>query len=171
MRKDSIRQEAIETAYLIFAENGHKIENYDQSYTHKSTDYKKNTVEEPEQTSKLRDVYSELLPPSARNKEFNSLAQRDDEIEKALDNLQQAMVTSRKMGNFQMLQKQMKQMHDLIKEKERIDAKMAVSNLGAAQMDVYHDTMGEETDEFSEIQDIGSRIEELEQAMREYMGE
>lgn len=169
MRKDSIDNSALEKAYLIYKEHGHKIVDYD--FSHPPTDYKKNTVEEPEQTSKLRDVYSELLPPSARNKEFNALAKRDDEIETALDNLQQAMVTSRRMGNFQMLQKQMKQMHDLIKEKERIDAKLAVSNLGAAQMDVYHDTMGEETDEFSEIQDIGSRIEELEQAMREYMGE
>jgi len=169
MRKDSIDNSALEKAYLIYKEHGHKIVDYD--FSHPPTDYKKNTVEEPEHNSKLRDVYSELLPPSARNKEFNALAKRDDEIETALDNLQQAMVTSRRMGNFQMLQKQMKQMQDLIKEKERIDAKMAVANLGAAQSDVYHDTMGEETDEFAEMQDIGTRIAELEQAMREHMGE
>jgi len=169
MRKDSISQDALEKALLIYREHGHKIVDYD--FSHPPTDYKKGTVEEPEQTSKLRSTYSELLPPDARNREFNALAQRDDEIEKALDNLQQAMVTSRKMGNFQMLQKQMKQMHDLIKEKERIDAKMAVANLGAAQMDVYHDTMDEGSNDFSEMQDIGSRIAELEQAMREHMGE
>jgi HPt (histidine-containing phosphotransfer) domain-containing protein len=167
MRKDSINPKSLEAAYLIYKEHGHKIVDYD--FSHPPTDYKKGTVEEPEQTSKLRSTYSELLPPEARNREFNALAQRDDEIEKALDNLQQAMVTSRRMGNFQMLQNQMKQMQELIKEKERIDAKMAVANLGAAQMDVYHDTMGEETDEFSELQDIGSQIAALEEKMKEYL--
>ena len=169
MRKDSIDQKAIEAAYLIYRERGHQIVDYD--FTHKSTDYKRNTVEEPEATSKLKDAYSELLPPTARNAELNALAVRDDQIEKEIDNLQQAMVVSRRMGNFQMLQNQMKQMHDLIKEKERIDAKMAVANLGAAQMDVYNDTMKQDSDDFSELDDIGSRIAELEQAMRDYMGE
>ena len=166
MRKDSINNEAIEKAYLIYKEHGHPI----VDYSHQPTDYKRKTVEEPEQTSKLRDAYSELLPPTARNSEFNSLARRDEEIERAIDSVQQAMVTSRRMGNFQQLQNQMKQMQTLIKEKERLDAKMAVANLGAAQMDVYNDTMEDEAD-FSEMDSLGSRIAELEEALKGYMGE
>ena len=169
MRKDSIDQKAIETAYLIYKENGHNIVDYD--FSHKPTDYKRGTVEEPEVTSKLRESYNELLPPAARNAEFNSLAERDDQIEKELDNLQQAMVVSRRRGNFQMLQKQMRQMQELIKEKESIDAKMAVANLGAAQMDVYKDTMCEESDDYSEMGSISSQIANLEERMREFMGQ
>jgi hypothetical protein len=171
MRKDSIDQSAIEKAYLIYREHGHQIVDYDSAFSHPPTDYKRKTVEEPEHTSKLRDAYSELLPAKARNAEFNSLAVRDDEIETQIDKLQQAMVVSRRMGNFQALQNQMKQMHDLIKEKERIDAKMAVANLGAAQMDVYNDTMDQDGEDYSELNDIGSQIAALEEKMREFMGE
>ena len=166
MRKDSISQEALEKALLIYGERGHKIEDY--SFSHHPTDYKRGTVEEPEHTSKLRSTYNELLPPTARNAEFNSLASRDEAIQKEIANLQQAMVGSRRMGNFQKLQDQMKQVQALVKEKERIDAKMAVANLGAAQMDTYDDTM---SPEYAEMSDIGAKIAALEERMREFMGE
>jgi len=169
MRKDSISQEALQKAMLIYKEHGHEIVDYD--FSHPPTDYKRNTVEEPESTSKLREAYNELLPPTTRNVEFNLLATRDDQIEKEIDNLQQAMVVSRRMGNFQMLQSQMKQMHDLIKEKERNDAKMSVANLGAAQMDVYDDTMDQDSDDFAEMSDIGAQISALEDKMREFLGQ
>jgi Ulp1 family protease len=164
MRKDSINQQAIEAAYLIYKEHGHQIVDYD--FSHPPTDYKRNTVEEPEVTSKLKSAYNELLPASARNAEYNSLARRDDELESQIDALQQAMVGSRRLGNFQKLQNQMKQMHDLIKEKEAIDARMATANLGAAQMDVYNDTMDPE---YSEMKDIGAQIAALEERMKEYL--
>lgn len=166
MRKDSIDQKAIEKAYLIYSENGHQIVDYD--FSHSPTDYARGTVLEPENTSKLKEVYNELLPPNARNAEFNSLARRDEEIETQIENLQQDMKVSRQRGNFQQLQSQMKQMYALIKEKERLDADMAVANLGAAQMDVYHDTMGE-SDDFAEMQSIGDRISALEEEMKKFM--
>jgi hypothetical protein len=168
MRKDSIDQSAIEKAYLIYKENGHKIVDYD--FSHPPTDYARNTVQEPEHTSKLKEAYNELLPKTAQNsREFNALAARDEQIENEIDNLQDAMKISRRMGNFQMLQNQMKQMHQLIKEKEQLDAKMSVANLGAAQMDVYNDTMDQ--DDFTEMGAISSQIAALEERMRELMGE
>ena len=118
MRKDSIDQKAIEAAYLIFSERG--IQTVD--FSHPSTDYKRGTVEEPEVTSKLKDAFNELLPENPRNAEFNRLAERDDQIEREIEVLQQGMKVSRQRGAFQQLQAQMKQMHALIKEKERIDA-------------------------------------------------
>ena len=167
MRKDSINQDAIEQAYLIYKEHGHQIVDYD--FSHPPTDYKRGTVEEPEHTSKLRSTYNELLPPTARNAEFNSLASRDEAIQKEIANLQQAMVGSRRMGNFQKLQDQMKQVQALVKEKERIDAKMAVANLGAAQMDEYDNTMHQDSDDFSEMESLSSRISSLEAALKEYL--
>jgi hypothetical protein len=161
MRKDSIDQKAIESAYLIYKEHGHQI----VDYSHPPTDYKRGTVEEPEATSHLKEAFNELLPNKPQNEEFNRLAERDDQIEREIDSLQQAMKVSRQRGAFQQLQGQMKEMHDLIKEKERIDAKMSVANLGAAQMDVYNDTMEQD---YSEMQSIGDQIAALEARMLEY---
>ena len=163
MRKDSIDQKAIQAAYLIYKEHGHQIVDYD--FSHPPTDYKRGTAEEPEVTSKLRDAFNELLPEKPQNAEFNRLAERDDQIENEIELLQQAMKVSRQRGAFQQLQAQMKQMYALIKEKERIDAKMAVANLGAAQMDVYHDTMDQD---YSEIQTIQDQIASLEAKLLEY---
>jgi hypothetical protein len=164
MRKDSISQQALEKALLLYSENGHQI----LDYSHPPTDYKRNTVEEPEHTSQLRQAFNELLPETPRNAEFNRLAERDDQSENEIEALQQAMKVSRQRGAFQQLQSQMKQMHALIKEKERIDAKMAVANLGAAQMDVYNDSMDQD---YSEMQGIGDQIAALEEKMREFMGQ
>jgi len=164
MRKDSIDQKAIEAAYLIYSERGHKTVDYD--FSHPPTDYKRNTVEEPESNGKLKQSFNELLPNKPQNEKFNSLQRRDDEIEEAIENLQQEMVISRQRGAFQQLQNQMRQMNALIKEKERIDADMAVANLGAAQMEVYNDTMDQ--DDFSEMKSIGDQIAALEVKMLEY---
>ena len=164
MRKDSIQNSAIEAAYLIYSERGHKTVDYD--FSHTPTDYKRGTVEEPEHTSKLRQAFNEVLPSNARNSKFIELSGRDDEIEQQIDLLQEGMKISRQRGSFQMLQRQMKQMNELIKEKERINASMAVENLGAAQMKVYDDTMCQ--DDFSEMQSIGEQIAALEERMLEY---
>jgi hypothetical protein len=164
MRKDSIDQKAIEAAYLIYSEKGHQIVDYD--FSHAPTDYNRGTVMEPESNGKLRQSFNEILPNKPQNEKFNSLQRRDDEIEEAIENLQQEMKVSRQRGAFQQLQNQMRQMNALIKEKERIDADMAVANLGAAQMSVYNDTMDQ--DDFSEMSDIGSKIAELEARLMEY---
>jgi hypothetical protein len=165
MRKDAISQEALEKAMLIFSERGHKtVDEY--SYSHQPTDYKRGTVEEPEHTSKLKMAFDEFLPPAPRNAEFNALAARDDQIEQQIEDLQQQMRVSRERGAFQQLQRQMQQVKDLIKEKEAIDAKMAVANLGAAQMDVYDDAM--DADDFSEMASIGEQIAALEAKMIEF---
>jgi predicted transcriptional regulator len=167
MRKDSINNEAIEKAYLIYKEHGHQIVDYD--FSHPPTDYKRGTVEEPEHNSKLRDSYNELLPSGEKKSQFDALANRCDQLCGEIENLQAAMVQSRRMGNFQMLQNQMKQVADKIKEKERCEAQMAVKDLGAAQMKVYNDTM--DHSEFSELSNLTDRIAELEASLAEFLGE
>ena len=167
MRKDSINNEAIEKAYLIYKEHGHQIIDYD--FSHPPTDYKRGTVEEPEHNSKLRSTYNELLPSGEKKSQFDALASRSDQISSEIENLQSAMVQSRRMGNFQMLQNQMKQVEQKIKEKERIDAQLAVKDLGGAQMKVYNDTM--DHSEFSELSSLTDRIAQLEQTMKDMLGE
>jgi hypothetical protein len=162
MRKDSIQASAIEAAYHIYSERGMQT----VDYSHSPTDYQRGTVMEPESNGKLRQSFNEILPNKPNNEKFNTLQRRDDEIEEAIENLQQEMKVSRQRGAFQQLQSQMRQMNALIKEKERIDADMAVENLGAAQMSVYNDTMDQ--DDFSEMSDIGSKIAELEARLMEY---
>jgi hypothetical protein len=164
MRKDSIDQKAIEAAYLIYSEKGHQIIDYD--FSHAPTDYARGTVQEPESNSKLRQSFNEILPNKPQNERFNSLQRRDDEIEEAIEDLQVEMKVSRQRGAFQQLQNQMRKMNALIKEKERINAEMATENLGAAQMEIYDDTMDQ--DDFSEMSDIGSKIADLEARLMEY---
>jgi DNA-binding GntR family transcriptional regulator len=52
-------------------------------------------------------------------------------------------------GNFKGLQAQMKEMHNLIKAKEALDAKLATLDLGRKQMDDYDRTMNQ--DDLDEI--------------------
>jgi tryptophan 2,3-dioxygenase len=161
MRRDAIQKSAIEAAYLIYAERGHKI----LDYSHEPTDYQRDTVMEPNVTGKLKQAFNEVLPANSRNAEFNALQARDEAIEAEAENLQQQMRVSRQRGAFQALQAQMKKMNDLMKEKEAVNAQMSVANLGAAQMDIYDDTMDQD---FSEMAEIGDKIAELEEMMLQY---
>lgn len=173
MRKDSINNEAIEKAYLIYKEHGHQIVDYD--FSHPPTDYKRNTVEEPEVTSKLRDAYNELTPANVANGErYEDLERQAGALNLRIDEQQNKLRICRLRGNFQEFHRCMKEMQDLIKEKERLDARMAVAtpggNAGEKQMDDYNRTYDQD-DSYSEMSSIGDQIAALEQAMREYMGE
>jgi hypothetical protein len=77
-------------------------------------------------------------------------------------------------GNFAEFHRCMQEMQDMIKEKERLDAKMAVAapggNAGQKQMTDYNRTYEQESS-YSEMAEIGSQIAALEEKMREFMGE
>ena len=165
MRKDSINQKAIEQAYLIYSERGHQI----LDYTHAPTDYKRNTVEEPEATSKLRDAFGELLPANVMDgNRYNDMKDVAGQLNMRIDSLQNEMRISRQRGAFQQLQNQMREMHRLIKEKEALDAQMAVDNLGRKQMDDYDRTMDQDDSYSESMSEISSKIAELEAKMLEY---
>lgn len=173
MRKDSISQKAIESAYLIFAERGHKIVDYD--FSHKSTDYKRNTVEEPEVTSKLKDAYNELTPANVMNGErFENLKKQGEALNLRIDEQQNKLRVCRMRGNFQEFHRCMQEMQDMIKAKEALDAKMAVAspggNAGQKQQVDYNRTYNQDHS-YSEMTGIGDQIAALEARMREFMGE
>jgi len=171
MRKDSINNEAIEKAYLIYKEHGHQIVDYD--FSHPPTDYKRNTVEEPEHTSKLRDAFNELLPANVmQGDKYEDLEKQAHALNLKIDKQQEKLRVCRMRGNFQEFHRCMQDMQDMIKEKERLDAKMAVAapggNAGQKQMTDYNRTYEQETS-YSEMEEIGSQIQALEEMLKEYM--
>lgn len=173
MRKDSIDQKAIEAAYLIYNEHGHKIEDYD--FSHPPTDYARGTVEEPEHTSKLREAFNELTPANVMNGErYEDLEKKAHALNLRIDEQQNKLRVCRMRGNFQEFHRCMQEMQNMIKEKERLDAKMAVAapggNAGQKQMEDYNRTYEQETS-YSEMEDIGSQIEALEEMMKQYLSE
>ena len=171
MRKDSISKEAVEKALLIFAEHGHKI----LDYSHEPTDYKRNTVEEPEQTSVVEGAFKELTPANVSNGfRYEDLESQSEALNLRIDEQQNKLRLCRLRGNFKEFHRCMQDMQNMIKEKERLDAKMAVAtpggNAGQKQMDDYNRTYDQD-DSYSEVVDLGDRIAALEARIREYMGE
>jgi hypothetical protein len=165
MRKDSIDQKAIEAAYLIYSERGHEI----LDYTHAATDYKRNTVEEPETTSQLKQAFGEILPANVMDGDrYDDMQDAAGQLNLQIDSLQSQMRVSRERGSFQQLQVQMRRMQALIKQKEALDARMAVDNLGRKQMGDYNRTMNQEDSYSESINTIGERIAELEAKLLEY---
>jgi hypothetical protein len=171
MRKDSINNEAIEKAYLIYKEHGHNIVDYD--FSHPPTDYKRNTVEEPDANSKLRQAFNELTPANVSNGErYEDLEKQAHALNLKIDDQQNKLRVCRMRGNFAEFHRCMQEMQDMIKEKERLDAKMAVAapggNAGQKQMTDYNRTMDQD-DCYSEMSEIGSQIEALEEMMKAYL--
>jgi len=172
MRKDSISGEALEKAMLIYKEHGHKTE--DWSFSHPPTDYKRNTIEEPETTSSLKEAFNELLPANVmQGDKYEDLEKQAHALNLRIDQQQDKLRVCRLRGNFAEFHRCMKEMQEMIKEKERLDARMAVDapggNAGQKQMEDYNRTYEQETS-YSEMEDIGSQISALEEAMREFMG-
>ena len=171
MRKDSINQEAIESAYHIYAEHGHKI----LDYSHEPTDYRRNTVEEPENGSKLRQAFNELTPANVmQGDKYVDLKAKSDALNLRIDEQQDKLRVCRMRGNFQEFHRCMQEMQNMIKEREGLDARMAVStpggNAGQQQMTDYNRTYDQHSS-YSEIQSIGDQIASLEERMREFLGE
>ena len=173
MRKDSINQDAIEKAYLIFKEHGHQIVDYD--FSHPPTDYARGTVEEPDHTSKLKQAFNELTPANVMNGErYENLEKQAHALNLKIDAQQDKLRVCRMRGNFAEFHRCMQEMQNMIKEKERLDAKMAVAapggNAGQKQMTDYNRTMDQESS-YSEMEEIGSQIAALEEMMKAYMEE
>jgi hypothetical protein len=169
MRKDSINSEAIEKAYLIFAERGHQI----LDYSHSPTDYSRGTVEEPEHTSKLKEAFNELLPANVmQGDKYEDLEKQAHALNLKIDKQQDKLRVCRMRGNFAEFHRCMKEIQDMIKEKERLDAKMAVAtpggNAGQKQMTDYNRTYEQETS-YSEMEDLGAQITALEEMLQEYL--
>lgn len=154
MRKDSIDSEAYEKALHMFAERGLQIEGFMQT----PTNYAKGTVLEPEVVSTLRPSF----------KEYENLGKKHKDLTDRIDKLNEAMVMSRQRGAFQVLQNQMKEVKNLVKEREAIDAKMSVADLARKKEDDRRIAASQEASYSERIQEVGDRIAKLEQMLLSY---
>lgn len=151
MRKDSIDSEAYEKALQMFAERGLQIE----GFMHTPANYAKGTVLEPEAISTLRPSF----------KEYEDLGKKHKEITDRIDALNEMMKASRQRGAFQVLQNQMKEVKELVKQRESIDAKMSVADLARKKEDDRRLAAKQEVSYSEKIQEVGDRIAKLEQML------
>jgi hypothetical protein len=174
MRKDSINNEALEKAYLIYKEHGHEIVDYD--FSHPPTDYARGTVREPEQVSVVEGAFNELVTPAnvSNGFRYDDLKQKVEALDMRIDEQQNKLRLCRMRGNFKEFHRCMQEMQNMIKEKERLDAQMAVAapggNAGQKQMSDYNRTYNQE-DSYAEVTSIADRIAALEEQIKAYMGE
>lgn len=154
MRKDSIDSDAYKKALQMFSERGLQIE----GYTHASTDYARGTVMEPEHVSTLKASFGE----------YESLGKQHRDLSLKIDSLNEAMKESRKKGAFQLLQNQMREIKDLVKQRESIDAKMAVADLARKKEDDRRIAAQQEVSYAEKIKDVGNRIAKLEEMLLSY---
>jgi coenzyme F420-reducing hydrogenase delta subunit len=157
MRKDSIDSEAYEKALQMFAERGLQIE----GFTHTPTDYAKGTVMEPEQVSTLKASFAE----------YESLGKKQKDLTDRINTLNEMMKASRQRGAFQVLQDQMKEVKNLVKQREDIDAKMSVIDLARKKEDDRRIAASQETSYSEKINEVGERIAKLEQMLLSYSEE
>lgn len=113
---------------------------------------------EPEVISTLKPSFSE----------YEAVGKELQDVNRRIEQIQGAMKLSRQNGAFQALQNQMKQVKELVKEKERLDAKMATMDLARKNDDDYRTIMRQETSYSERIDSVRERINELEQMMLEY---
>lgn len=154
MRKDSIDSEAYEKALQMFAERGLQIE----GFTHTPANYAKGTVLEPEAISTLRPSF----------KEYDDLGKKHKDLTDRINTLNEMMKVSRQRGAFQVLQNQMKEVKNLVKQRESIDAKMSTLDLARKKEDDRRIAAGQEESYAEKIRDVGDRIAKLEQMIMSY---
>lgn len=154
MRKDSIKQDALEKALQMFSERGLQIE----GYTHTPANYAKGTILEPEAISTLRPSF----------KEYEDLGSKHRELTKSIEELNEKMKLSRQRGAFQALQEQMRTVKDLVKQREDIDAKMAVIDLARKKEDDRRLASRQEVSYAERIQSVSERIAKLEEMIVSY---
>lgn len=118
----------------------------------RSTDYLRGTVMEPEVTSELKPSYGE----------YETLGEEHEALENQIQVLNEKMRLSRQRGAFQALQDQMKAVKELVKRKERLDAKMATLDLSRKKDDDHKIAAGLETSYSERLNSVGERIAKLE---------
>lgn len=113
---------------------------------------------EPEVTSSLKASFYE----------YETLGKKHREVSSRIENLNEAMKLSRQRGAFQQLQAQMKEVKELVKQKEDLDGKMAVADLARKKDDDHRLAVKQEVSYSEQLSSVGSRIAELEAQMFSY---
>lgn len=139
MRKDSISKEALDIAARAYSQK-------------RTTDYARGTVMEPSVELGLRPSFGE----------YESLGQTHTNLTKKIESLNEKMKLSRQRGAFKALQDQMREVKQLVKEREDIDAKMAVLDLARKKTDDHRIATGEELTYSEKLNSLSNRLDDLE---------
>lgn len=113
---------------------------------------------EPESISKLRASFGE----------YEMLGEQHREVSSRIEALQEAMKMSRQRGAFQALQNQMREIKELVKKKEDLDAKMAVADLARKKDDDHRLAMQQETSYSEQLDSVSGRISQLAEMVVEF---
>jgi hypothetical protein len=111
---------------------------------------------------------SAILPLRASFQEYEDLGAKHRDITTQIENLQERMKESRKSGAFKVLQDQMAKVKNLVKEREDIDAKMAVIDLARKKQDDFNLARKVETSYSEKIQSVEKQISDLEKAFENF---
>jgi hypothetical protein len=126
-----------------------------KKFSHEPTDYFRNTVMEPSVNNHLRPSFGE----------YDSLGKKHTDLSDRIEALNEKMKFSRQRGAFQALQDQMKEVKNLVKEREKIDAQMATIDLARKKTDDHRIATGEEVSYSERIDSVSDRIANLEKWM------
>ena len=113
---------------------------------------------EPEVTSKLKASFGE----------YEELGKEHKRVSDRIAALQEAMKFSRQSGAFQALQNQMREVKALVKQKEDLDAKMAVADLARKKDDDHRLAVKQEVSYSEQLGSVSDRIEQLASLVMQY---
>lgn len=113
---------------------------------------------EPESTSKLKASFGE----------YEELGKEHKRVSDRIAALQEAMKFSRQSGAFQALQNQMREVKELVKQKENLDGKMAVADLARKKDDDHRLAVKQEVSYSEQLGSVSERIEQLASMVMQY---
>lgn len=125
---------------------------------YKPTDYYRGTVMEPENISTLKASFGE----------YEALGNQHRKLSERIESLKEGMVKSRQQGAFQNLQRQMREVKNLVKEREDVDAQMAVLNLSRKKDDDHRLAVRQEESYSEQISSVAHKISQLEQKIMNF---
>lgn len=110
---------------------------------------------EPEQTSKLKASFGE----------YEALGEKHRQLSQKIEEMGERIGHSRKIGAFQTFHNQRKELNNLVKQREQIDAKMAVMDLARKKTDDYRNNIGKSMSYSEQVDDLSTRIESFAQKL------
>jgi hypothetical protein len=95
--------------------------------------------------------------------EYEDLGAQLQSIQSEIARINLAMSNSRRIGAFKALQDQMREIKNLVKLKQKVDARMSVLDLARKKTDDHLYNTGQYTSYSEKAEDIGERIKQLEE--------
>jgi hypothetical protein len=143
MRKDSISKEALDRVT--------------RAYTQKrTTDYARGTILQPDVETGLRPSFGE----------YENLGKEHSALTQKIESLNDKMKLSRQRGAFKALQEQMKEVKNLVKQREDIDSKMATLDLARKKTDDHLIATRQELSYSEKLESVSQRLASLEELLQ-----